>query len=214
MADLDADYRQAGFGGRLEPGGRPALLVIDVVRAYLDPTSPLYADVEAVVQAAVRLRAAARAAGVPVLLTRVAFAAGGADGGVFYRKVPALEVFQEGGVLGAFPDELAPEPGDVVVTKQYASAFFGTSLAATLTAQGIDTLLITGLTTSGCVRATTVDAVQHGFVPLVVREAVGDRDERPHEANLFDLQQKYAEVVSVEDALGYLARIGSTEEGS
>ena len=192
------DYRRAGFGGRLEPGERPALLVVDFVQAYLDRSSPLYAGVEAALAAAARLLAAARAGGVPVAFTKVQYAPGGADGGLFYRKVPALEVFQAGSPLGELPGALAPRPGELVVTKQYASAFFGTSLAASLTA------LICGLTTSGCVRASAVDALQHGFVPLVVGEAVGDRDPRPHEANLFDLAAKYAEVVEVAWACDYL----------
>jgi maleamate amidohydrolase len=100
---------------------------------------------------------------------------------------------------------LAPEPDETTITKQYASAFFGTSLASTLTALGVDTLLIGGVSTSGCVRATAVDACQHGFVPLVVRDAVGDRAPGPHEANLSDLELKYAEVISLADALRYLA---------
>ena len=198
------DYRRAGFGGRLEPGERPALLVVDFVQAYLDRSSPLYAGVEAVLASAARLLAAARDGGVPVAFTKVQYAPGGADGGLFYRKVPALEVFQAGSPLGELPGVLTPRPGELVVTKQYASAFFGTSLAASLTALRVDTCVICGLTTSGCVRASAVDALQHGFVPLVVGEAVGDRDPRPHEANLFDLAAKYAEVVEVAWACNYL----------
>jgi maleamate amidohydrolase len=147
---------------------------------------------------------AARAGGVPVVFTTVRYQAGGADGGLFYRKVPALEVFQAGSALGELPEVLAPGPGEVVVTKQYASAFFGTSLAASLTAWQVDTCVICGLTTSGCVRATAVDALQHGFVPLVVGDAVGDRDPRPHQASLFDLAAKYAEVVEEAWACEYL----------
>lgn len=124
--------------------------------------------------------------------------------GVFYRKIPLLRIFEKGSPLGAFPPQLAPLPTELVVTKQYASAFFGTSLASTLTAQGVDTLLITGVSTSGCVRATATDACQHGFVPVVVKDAVGDRHERVHESNLFDLQAKYAEVVDEAAATRYL----------
>jgi maleamate amidohydrolase len=198
------DYRRAGFGGRLEPGERPALLVVDFVKAYLDRASPLYAGVESVLRSAARVLEAARAGGVPVVFTTVRYQAGGADGGLFYRKVPALEVFQAGSPLGELPEVLAPGPEELVVTKQYASAFFGTSLAASLTALRVDTCVICGLTTSGCVRATAVDALQHGFVPLVVGDAVGDRDPRPHQANLFDLAVKYAEVVEEAWACEYL----------
>lgn len=205
MRDLDSDYRQAGFGASLPWGRRPALLVIDFCRAYLEPESPLYAGVESARDATVRLLAAARRGGVAVLHTRVRYSPGGADGGIFFRKVPALRVFEAGNKLAEWPAELAPHHGELVITKQYASAFAGTSLAATLTAGGIDTLLIAGVSTSGCVRASAVDACQHGFLPFVCRDAVGDRDARPHEANLFDLQAKYAEVVDEAFALQRLA---------
>ena len=148
---------------------------------------------------------AAREAGVPVLHTRVEFQPGGADGGIFFRKVAALECFVRGNPLAAFGEGLEPAEGEVVVTKQYASAFFGTSLAPTLTAMGIDTLMIAGVSTSGCVRATAVDACQNGFIPIVIRDACGDRDPSVHDANLFDLDAKYADVVSEQEALNHLA---------
>ena len=204
--DLDKDYKGAGFGQSLEPGKRPALIIIDFVQAYLDPESPLFAGVGEALNSAARILRHARAANILTVFTNVEFTPGGVDGGVFYKKVGALKCFEKGSPLGAFPENVAPLAGDVVVTKQYASAFFGTSLAATLTAQGVDTLIITGVSTSGCVRATTVDAIQHGFIPLVVRDAVGDRDERPHEANLFDMQAKYAEVISESDVLHYMTK--------
>ncbi len=190
----------------LSPGRRPALLVVDFVRAYLEPGSPLYAGVEDARAAAVRLLAIARKAGIPVMHTNVAYEPGGADGGVFFRKLPALASFERGRhpELAAFAEGLEPRPGEPVFTKQYASAFFGTRLAEALHERGVDTLLIAGLSTSGCVRASTVDACQHGFVPLVVREAVGDRHPAPHEASLFDLQAKYAEVISLAEAERYL----------
>ncbi len=197
--DLDADYVKAGFGGKLAFGERPALLIVDVCNAYIDPASPLYAKGEDALESNIRLAAAARAAGVPVIFTRVAYQPGGIDGGLFYRKVPALKAFLPGSKLAEFHERFQPQPEDVVVTKQYPSAFFGTSLAATLTAAKVDTVIVTGYSTSGCVRASTLDALQHGFVPFVVREACADRDPRPHDANLFDLQAKYAEVVSEAD---------------
>lgn len=204
QADLDADYALAGFSGQLGFGQRPVVLVVDILRAYLDETSPLYAGVEDAVASAARVVAGARAASVPVIFTRVEFAPGGADGGVFYRKLPLLGALDAGSPLADFADDPRPRDGEVVVTKQYASAFFATSLASTLTAIGADTVVIVGLSTSGCVRASAVDAIQHGFVPIVVRDAVGDRDSRPHEANLFDLQAKYADVMSENDVLGEL----------
>jgi maleamate amidohydrolase len=202
-ADLHTSYAGA-FDGHLPFGNRPALLIVDFVMAYLDPTSSLYANVEDALASNERLLAAARAAGIPVIFTKVEYSPGGADGGLFYRKVPALKHFVKGSPLGAFPPSLQPQQTELVVTKQYASAFFGTPLASTLTALGIDTLLITGLSTSGCVRASALDALQHGFAPFVVREACGDRHPAPHEANLFDLQAKYAEVISEAVAIAHL----------
>lgn len=203
-ADLSGNYVGA-FDGSLPFGSCPALIVIDIVEAYLQPGSPLYAGIETAVESAVRLVAAARAVGIPVIFTNVEYAPGGADGGVFYRKVPALKVFEKGSPLGAFPAVLSPEGSDFVITKRYASAFFATHLAATLTSMGVDTLMIAGVSTSGCVRATALDACQNGFLPFVVRDACGDRHAAPHEANLFDLQAKYAEVVSEAQALVLLA---------
>ena len=206
---LTDNYAAGGFGLTLQPGRRPALLVIDFVRAYLVEGSPLYAGAEPARAAAQALLEAARSAGIPVLHTNVQYQPGGRDGGVFFRKVPALKCFEAGAHpdLAAFAAGLEPRAGETVITKQYASAFFGTTLASTLTSLGVDTLLIAGVSTSGCVRASAVDACQHGLVPLVVREAVGDRHPAPHEANLFDLQAKYAEVVGLELALEYLKRL-------
>lgn len=193
--DLAANYVGA-FDGRLSFGKRPALLIVDFVMAYLDPVSPLYAQVEDALASNERLLAVARAASIPVIFTNVVYQPDGADGGLFYKKIPSLRVFVEGSPLGAFPPSLQPKDGEHVISKQFASAFFRTSLREILTHRGIDTLLITGLSTSGCVRASALDALQSGFAPFVVRDACGDRHSAPHEANLFDLQAKYAEVVS------------------
>ena len=208
---LDANYARGGFTQRLPLGPRPALLVIDFVKAYLLPDYPLYAGVETAHAAAVRLLEAARAAGIPVLHTNVEFQPGGRNGGVFFRKVPALRCFETGAhpEAAAFGAGLEPLPSETVVTKQYASAFFGTSLASTLTSLGVDTVLIAGVSTSGCIRASAVDCCQHGFIPVVVRDAVGDRAPGPHEANLFDLQAKYAEVLGLDEVLAYLGKLRS-----
>lgn len=208
MDALTQNYAGA-FDGRLEWGRSPALLLVDPVMAYLDPASPLYAPAfETALGAMERLAAGARSVGAPVLSTNVVYNANGRDGGLFYAKVPALRVFDAGSPLGAFPPSLQPHEGEVVVTKQYPSAFFGTSLASTLSAMRVDTLLIAGFSTSGCVRASVLDALQHGFAPFVVREACGDRHPAPHEANLFDLHAKYAEVVGEAEALALLGREG------
>lgn len=206
MTDALTENYAGAFDGALPFGKRPALLIVDVVIAYLTPGSPLYDPAfEIALASNERLVAAAREAGVPVIFTNVVYQPGGVDGGLFYSKVPALEAFQRGSDMGAFPATLQPLPGETIVSKQYASAFFGTSLSSTLAAQRIDTLLITGFSTSGCVRATALDALQSGFVPYVVREACGDRHPAPHESNLFDLQAKYAEVVNEQRAVELLA---------
>lgn len=200
--ELEVDYQSAGFGQHLEPGNRPALLLVDLVRAYFDPGAEFYlGSATTCLQSAVRLLAAARKHGLLVVHTRVSYTAGGLDGGVFFRKVGGLRHFVDNGPLGEQMPEVAARDGEVVVVKQYASAFFGTSLASMLSAQAIDTVIIAGVSTSGCIRATAVDAAQNGYIPLVVRDAVGDRDPRPHEASLFDLQAKYAEVVTEQDAI-------------
>lgn len=202
--DLAANYA-AAFDGHLPFGTRPAVLIVDVVMAYLDPSSLLYANAESALASCERLVEVARQNGHPVIFTRVEFEPGGANGGLFYRKVPALQAFQRESPLGAFPPSLQPGPADLVITKQYASAFFATPLAAVLAERGIDCLVIGGFSTSGCVRATAVDACQHGFAPFVVSDACADRDPRPHEANLFDLQAKYAEVISQDEAVAALS---------
>jgi nicotinamidase-related amidase len=203
---LSENYARGGFGQSLAFGRRPALLVVDFVKAYLEPGSPLFAGAEPARAATETLLGHARRAAIPIVHTNVAYQPGGRDGGVFFRKVPALRCFELGAhpELAAFADGLEPKAGETVITKQYASAFFATSLAPTLTALGVDTVVIAGVSTSGCIRASAVDCCQHGFVPVVVREAVGDRAAGPHEANLFDLQAKYAEVSDLETVARYL----------
>lgn len=201
--DLDENY-SATFDGRLGFGERPALILVDFVEAYFEASSPLYAGVEEALARALRLVDGARLAGVPVIYTNVVYQAGGADGGTFYRKLPALSVFEQGSPLGGWAKGIEPAADELVLSKQYPSAFFGTSLASTLTSMGVDTLLITGVTTSGCIRATCVDTVSHGFIPIVVADACGDRHASPHEANLFDMQAKYADVVDSEAVADYL----------
>lgn len=198
------DTMTPSASARLGFGRRPALLIVDFVKAYLDPESPLYAGVEDALKCCIELLDEARRARIPVFWTNVQYEPGGKDGGVFYRKLPVLSVFNRDSPLGAFAAGLEPREGESVITKQYPSAFFGTDLAESLKAQKVDTVLLAGLTTSGCIRASGVDAMQHGFVPIVVRESVGDRSDAAHEANLFDLQVKYADVVSQPEVVEYL----------
>jgi maleamate amidohydrolase len=198
-----------GFDGELRPGKRPAVLAIDLMRAYFDPDSPLCLPSRDCLSSGARVLAAARSHGVPVIHTRVELAPDGRDGGIFVRKVPALEHLYGGGPMSQLMPEVAPAEGELVITKQYASAFFGTSLAPLLHAQGIDTVVLAGCSTSGCIRASAVDALQHGLRTIVVRECVGDRHPAPHEANLFDIDSKYGDVVSLQEAMAQLQRLAS-----
>ncbi len=202
--DLLANYQRA-YNTRVGFGSRPALILIDFCQAYFDPVCDLYADVEDAIASALRVRSAARAVGVPVVLTNVVYHPSAIDGGRFFEKATPLKNFLKGSPMGAFGPGLVPFEDELVVSKQYPSAFFGTSLASTLTAAGIDSVLLTGLTTSGCVRATCIDAMSHGFRTAVVAEACGDRHAAPHEANLFDMNAKYADVVSEDEVLAFLA---------
>lgn len=203
---LDDNYARAGYHARQDWGARPALLLVDFAAAYYVENSPLYAG-EGAVRArdgAAKLLAAARARGVPVIWTEVRYQPGGADGGVFFRKTPALRVFEKGNPLGDVVEGLDPRDDEIMITKQYPSAFFGTSLAATLTSMGVDTVLLTGLSTSGCVRASCVDCMSHGFVTVVVSDAVGDRAPEVHDANLFDMSAKYADLATTDEAIAWL----------
>lgn len=201
-------YVTGGFDGHLEPGTRPALLIVDPARAYVDPDCGLFIgeSATAVVDAMRSLLAAARAARIPVVVTEVALRADLADAGVFGRKVPSLKAFTPQNPFGAFIEGLEPAADELRVTKQYPSAYFGTPLAAYLTSLQVDTVLIAGFSTSGCVRASALDTMQYGFVPIVVADAAGDRVPAIHEANLFDIGAKMGEVWSLPRAEDYLAQ--------
>lgn len=197
------------FGTRVGWGARPALLMVDVVAAYATPGSPLDLGERAApaLDGCAVLLAAARAGGVPVVHTTVAYAPDLADAGAFGRKVPALTVFAEGDPrgLGAICPQARPAPGEDVLVKQQASAFFGTGLAEALRGLGVDTVVVAGFSTSGCVRASATDAIAHGFAPMVVADACGDRTAAFHERNLADLDAKYADVVTLADAVAHLS---------
>ncbi|XVV16927.1 isochorismatase family protein [Actinoplanes sp. CA-131856] len=210
MPDLDRDYAAAGFARRLGWGARPAVLLVDPALAYTDAGSPLHLTTgQDAAGAMLTLASAARATGLPVIWTRVHFTDKScAEAPLFAAKVPALSVFAEGSPLASFAPPLSPAPGELVVVKHYASAFAGTSLAAWLASHGVDTLVIGGFSTSGCVRASALDALQNGFRPMVVREACADRDPGPHESNLFDLDAKYADVIPLDEAVRELNERG------
>lgn len=202
------DNYQGVWGQRIGFGTRPALLMIDFMQGYTTPGAPLYAPgVVSAVEQSVALLEAARRLGITLVHSNIRYqVADCADGGMWVRKAPVMKDMVDGNPLAEFCAPVAPLPGEQVVTKQYASVFFGTSLAAQLHTQGIDTLILAGCSTSGCIRASAVDGVQHGFRTIVVRECVGDRHQAPHEANLFDIDSKYGDVVGLQETLSYLQR--------
>jgi maleamate amidohydrolase len=209
MSDEEARrvYAAARLGQAVTMGERPAVLVVDFSCGFTDPECALGSDLSNEVEATRRLLDAARAKGLPVIFTTIGFEASLRDGGLWLQKVPSLGDLQVGGRWVEIDPRLAPREDETIVLKKGASAFFGTNLAAILVSQGIDSVLLCGATTSGCIRATAIDLLQYGFPALVPRECVGDRAQAPHEANLFDIHAKYADVVSVADALVYVESV-------
>jgi nicotinamidase-related amidase len=203
MSDQEM-YQQRGFANRVGFGEKPALLIIDFIRGFTDTACPLGSNLDAEVSATKQLLDEFRGRNLPVHFTTTAYDEAMVSAGVFVRKVPSLSILKFGSNWTEIDDRITPRAGEVIWTKHYASAFFGTALASSLAAQKIDTLIITGCTTSGCVRASAVDSCQHGFRTNVVRECVGDRSAAAHEANLFDLDAKYADVCSLEEVEKYL----------
>ena len=193
---LDEVYLRQGFGQSSGFGRKPAIIVVDFTWSFVDPAQFGGGDIAKAVTATARLLVAARQAGWPIAYSRVVYADDGSDAGPFAKKVPGLLSQTEHSAATRIVDELAPTSGDLVIRKTAASAFFGTGLLPWLVARGVDTLIVTGATTSGCVRATVVDSVSHGFTTVVPADCVGDRADGPHVASLFDMGQKYADVVS------------------
>jgi maleamate amidohydrolase len=206
-----ATYREAGFGARVARGTRPALLVVDLTRGFTETRFPTGSDLSAAVDATNTLIGVARSRSLPVVFTAISYSEAEAQGSAiaWLDKSQGLRALVEGTPAVELDPRLAREPGDVVVLKKGASAFHGTHVASSLVALGADTVLVCGATTSGCVRASVVDAVQCGFPVLVPRQAVGDRAAGPHEANLYDIDEKYGDVVELDDAVAYLASCGA-----
>jgi maleamate amidohydrolase len=202
-ADLTENYKLA-YDNQLEFGNNPALILVDFVQAYFDKNCELFADVQEELDSALRIVEVARGAGILIIYTKVVYHPSGINGGTFFKKAKPLRNMVAGNPLGNWAYGIAPKADELVISKQYPSAFFGTSLSSTLTGLGIDTLIITGLTTSGCIRATCVDTCSHGFIPIIVADACGDRHPDPHRANLFDMNAKYGEVVDEQKVIDYL----------
>ncbi len=202
-SDIDI-YKHQNFGNRIGFGERPALLIVDFVNGFTDPNKFGGGNIQEAIAKTETLLAACRQRGVAVAHTRVIFADDGADANVMCLKVPALTTLTEDAPESQIVDRLAPRPGEIVVRKRVPSAFFGTDLAPAFALQRIDTVMVAGCTTSGCVRASVLDAMCHGFRPVVVTDCVGDRALGPHEANLFDMGQKYADLATCDEAIAAL----------
>ena len=209
MSDEEARriYEAARLGQNVTLGSRPAVLVVDFSCGFTDPECPLGSDLTAEVEATKRLLDVARAKGLPVLFTTIGFDSSLKDGGLWLQKVPMLGELQLRSRWVEIDPRLEPQEGETVIVKKGASAFFGTNLVAVLNTLRVDTVVLCGATTSGCVRATAIDLLQNGYPSLVPRECVGDRALAPHEANLFDINAKYADVVSLDEVLDYVESV-------
>jgi maleamate amidohydrolase len=204
-------YRAKGLAQSVGFGRRAALLVVDMIIGFTDPSSPLGSDLDRVVEAIRELLAPVRAAGLPVFYTTVAYEEEDCrDGGRFVEKVPSMKILRQGSPWVALDPRLGARSEEPLLVKKYASAFFGTDLDRRLKADGVDTLLVTGCTTSGCVRASVVDGMQYGYRVIVPEEAVGDRSRSQHEANLIDIQGKYGDVMPLAEVQKAIARQGVT----
>lgn len=201
MNDDISAYARQGFGAAMAPKAPYGLLIVDLVNGFADPAVFGGGNIPQAIEQTAGLLAHARKQGWPVAHSRIVFADDDADHNIFTLKVPGMLTLKEADHNSAIVPQLAPAAGELVVRKTVPSAFFGTSLAAWLSQRGVQTLLVAGAVTSGCVRASVVDAMQYGFRPLVVSDCVGDRAIGPHDANLFDMQQKYATVLTRDEAV-------------
>lgn len=198
------DYKRKGFADRVGYGRKPVLLIVDFIVGFTDPRSPLGGDLSSQVAVTRQLLDVFRAQGLPVAYTVIEYEPDFRDAGLFIKKIPSLRVLAKGARECQVDDRIQPRPGELVLSKKFASAFFGTGLDDLLRGRGVDTIIMTGCTTSGCIRASAIDGLQYGYHTIVVREGVGDRAQGPHDANLFDIDAKYGDVVSAQEAQGYL----------
>jgi nicotinamidase-related amidase len=201
----------AGLGARLHLGKRPAVVVVDLANAFTKPGHPLGGDLTDVVSATGALLDAAREKGVPIVYTTIAFRPDLSDIGIWAQKAPLLAELVTGTPLVQIDERLGRRPGEPIVEKQGTSAFFGTELITQLVSRSVDTVVLCGASTSGCIRATATDCLQYGFPCLLPRECVGDRSRAAHEASLRDLDAKYADVISLRDATAYLDDCASAQ---
>lgn len=215
VTDELKDNYSGVFQNRIGFGRKAAVLSIDFIDFYTQPGAPFFGQgVVDAVEASVPLYAAARRAGLPVIYTKVVYDEAGSEGGMFVKKVPALRAFTADNPLANFDARVMPEAGDIVLVKHHSSAFFGTPLSTMLRVLECDTVIVTGCSTSGCVRATAVDGVSHGFRVIVPAECVGDRHPAPHEAALFDMNAKYGDVLPVADVMAHVSAHASAQTGA
>jgi maleamate amidohydrolase len=207
-------YERARLGQSVTLGERPAVLVVDFSRGFTDPQCTMGSDLTREVEATSRLLDTAREHGIPIIFTTIGFEPNLKDGSLWLEKAPGLKELIVGGKWVEIDPRLERREQETVILKKGASAFFGTNLPSVLISQGVDTVIMCGATTSGCVRATAIDLLQYGYPTLVPRECVGDRARDPHDANLVDIQAKYADVVSVEEALAYIESVSQKSGAS
>lgn len=208
-ADL-ATYAKQGFGADLPLQAPYGLLIVDFVNGFADPAVFGGGNIPAAIDNTVPLLQIARERGWAIAHSRIVYADDGADHNIFSLKVPAMLTLKEGEHRSAIVPELAPAAGELVVRKTVPSAFFGTPLTQWLTQRGVQTLLVAGAVTSGCVRASVVDAMSWGFRPVVLSDCVGDRAITPHDASIFDMAQKYAAVMTRDEALEVTGSMGAS----
>jgi maleamate amidohydrolase len=205
--DLKKNYSKAMYHSPQKYGDKLAIIFVDFANAYFDESSPLYGGdgCKKALESSKRLLSFCRNyTELPIVFTEVKYKKGGGNGGAFYKKVPALSSFDEGKYSQKTHSDLTILETDISITKQYPSAFFKTNLESILKERGVDTVLITGVTTSGCIRATCIDSISSDFITIVVSDAVGDRAVEPHEANLFDMSAKYADLMETEEAINLI----------
>ena len=210
MNQSNKEENASVFGNYLAFGNYPALLVVDLIEGFVAEDAPFYTSgIEATCQKVRILIDTFREHNLPIVHTTVEYQENGFDGGIFVEKIPALRKLVKGSRWTQFPPQVAPDSRGIIISKGYASAFFGTHLAASLTAQRVDSLVIVGVSTSGCVRASAVDALQYGYRTVVVADCVIDVDQEAHRVNLRDIQRKYGEVLNLEQVLGMIKSLGA-----
>ena len=197
------EYRKKGLAYSVGFGSNPALLVIDMQYGFTNPESPLGSNLENVKKNISKLLELFRKINYPVYFTRIIYN-NPEEASIWLKKLPPFRILIKDSIWVKIDDEIRPMPGEKIIDKRFASAFFGTELDKELKYKGVDTLIVTGCTTSGCIRATVVDALQLGYKVIVPIEAVGDRNEEVHYSNLIDIQGKYGDVVTIDEVFKYL----------